>query len=67
MSFRSIIGTGKKELFEAFSPKFSSDKIFLFKNSDQKWFSNTLISDGPSGTFRLRFQHLPRDPADVNA
>ena len=36
----------------------------LCNNSDQTSFSVTLTSAGPFG---LRFQHLPRGPADVNA
>ena len=39
MFFRAIIGTGKKELFEAISPKFSKKK----KNVS----SDTLTSAGP--------------------
>ena len=37
----------QKEISEAFSPKFSGDKIFLCNNSDQMWFSNTFTSAGP--------------------
>ena len=38
----------KKGLFEAFSPKFSCEKIVLMcNNSDQTWFSDTLTSAGP--------------------
>ena len=39
-------GELKKELFEAFSPKFSSDKMFLSNNSDQTCLPITLTSAG---------------------
>ena len=35
------------DLFEAFFPKFSSDKMTLCNNNDQTWFSDTLTSARP--------------------
>ena len=40
----------KKEFFEAFSSKFSSDKMFLCNNSDQTGFSDTFTSAGALGS-----------------
>ena len=69
--FRAIIDTRKKNFLEAFSPKFSSKKMFLCNNRDQTFFSDSLTSARPLGRcwnpFRLGFQHLPRGPAYVNA
>ena len=57
--FCAIIGTGKKELFEPFSPKFSSFKTFLCNNNDQTCFTKYINI--------CWFQHLPSGPVDVNA
>ena len=45
--FRAIIGTGKKKLFEAISPNFSSKKMYSCNNTDQTCFSDTLTSARP--------------------
>ena len=47
--FSASVEYTKKDLFEAFSPKLSSEKRFLCNNSDQTCFSDTLTSAGPLG------------------
>ena len=77
---RSITGAGKRNLLKHFLQCFRvllHDRMFLYNNSDQTWFSDTFTSARTCGRcwnqslkpwpFRHKFQHLPRDSADLNA
>ena len=59
----------KEELFEAFSPKFLSDKTFLCNNSDQTcFFLIHLHLLGPREVLKPEPETPPSGgPADVNA
>ena len=46
MLFCAFLGTETKELFEASSPKFLSNKMFVCNNIDETCFSDTLIFAG---------------------
>ena len=47
--FSAPLQVQEKELLEAISPKFMSEKNVLCNNSDQACFSDTLTSVGPLG------------------
>ena len=49
MPFSANVEYTKKDVFEAFSQRFSSEKMFLCSNSDQTCFSDTFTSAGPLG------------------
>ena len=49
LPFSASVEYTKKDLFDAFSPKFSREKMFLCNKSDQTCFSDTLTSAGLLG------------------